>query len=87
MAFCNMAKHYSLKQTSSPHRGGKSFAVKSNDNEEVTGTPPYSYWKRHHPLVTCSGNRLFKQTRQRNKICKSTGRVRKEQEFRSIYAS
>lgn len=28
-----MAKQYSLKQTSSPHRGGKSFAVNSNGNE------------------------------------------------------
>lgn len=37
MAFCNMAKHYSSKQTASPHRGGGSFAVKSNHNQEVTG--------------------------------------------------
>lgn len=27
MAFCNMAKYYSLKHTS-PHRGEKNFAVK-----------------------------------------------------------
>lgn len=41
MAFCNMAKHYSSKQTASPHRGGRSFAVKSNHNQEVTGRQFY----------------------------------------------
>lgn len=88
MAFCNMAKHYSLKQMSSPHRGGK--FLQSNQTVTRRSLEYHSAYVFKENGTTAwwpAAITLFKQTRETKSVTWPNGCVRKEQEFMCIYAS